>query len=180
MDPAPTKRCGHCQELKPVDAFAWRNRAQGKRAPFCRSCQAEYNRKHYIANKALYKARAVDYKRRCLTERTRLLLDFFVLHPCVDCGETDPVVLEFDHLRDKQFEISAMLTYRRWEAVLAEIEKCEVVCANCHRRRTSSRCGAMRVLLSQSDQAGDENRTRTESLEGSRATITPRPRRPRS
>ena len=46
------------------------------------------------------------------------------------------MVLEFDHLRDKRFNIGAALPYRNWAELLAEIEKCEVVCANCHRRRT--------------------------------------------
>ena len=170
-------RCSRCHESKPEESFAWRNRAEGKRAPYCRSCQADYMRRHYQANKELYKARARAHKRRTLLERTQLLLEYFADHPCVDCGETDPVVLEFDHLRDKEFEISRMFVYRSWAALLSEMEKCEVVCANCHRRRTGARAGAMRVLLTQREsEAGDGNRTRTESLEGSRAAVTPRPR----
>lgn len=57
---------------------------------------------------------------------------------CVDCGEVDPIVLEFDHLRDKEFNL-AHYAKASWERLHAEIAKCEVVCANCHRRRTHSR-----------------------------------------
>jgi len=79
--------------------------------------------------------------------RTRYLIQFFAAHPCVDCGETDPVVLEFDHLRDKAFAIGPALSQKNWNSILEEIEKCEVVCANCHRRRTARRRGALRAVL---------------------------------
>ncbi len=167
------RRCSHCRHYRRLDAFAWRNKAEGKRAPFCRGCQAEYNRKHYLANKDLYVRRAEESKRKARLERTTKLLKFFAEHPCVDCGEMDPLVLEFDHLRDKEFNISTALSCRKWKTVLDEIEKCEVVCANCHRRRTARRRPTVKLLLL--EEAGDEDRTRTESLEGSRAAITPRP-----
>jgi hypothetical protein len=77
----------------------------------------------------------------------RFLLEYFRSRPCVDCGEHDPLVLEFDHLGDKRFTIGRALPDRSWESLLAEIEKCEVVCANCHRRRTARRLGSVRALL---------------------------------
>jgi ActR/RegA family two-component response regulator len=80
-------------------------------------------------------------------ERTGRLIAYFRTHPCIDCGEADPIVLEFYHLRDKKFDISNRLVSVRWETILQEIEKCEVVCANCHRRRTLIRRGALRVKL---------------------------------
>jgi hypothetical protein len=57
------------------------------------------------------------------------------------------MVLEFDHLKEKRFDIGAGLPDRNWEALLEEMEKCEVVCANCHRRRTARRLGSVRALL---------------------------------
>jgi hypothetical protein len=79
----------------------------------------------------------------------RYLLDYFSSHPCCDCGETDPMVLEFDHLdaEAKAFDICHCLPYRNWQSILDEIDKCEVVCANCHRRRTARRGGTIRALL---------------------------------
>ena len=58
-------------------------------------------------------------------------------HPCVDCGEVDSVVLDFDHVRGKKFKnIAEMANSYPWLSVLKEIEKCVVRCANCHRRKT--------------------------------------------
>ena len=68
------------------------------------------------------------------------------LLPCTSVGG-DPVVLEFDHLGDKEFNISYGLRQLTWQAVLDEMAKCEVVCANCHRRRTAHRGGFVRTLL---------------------------------
>jgi hypothetical protein len=64
-----------------------------------------------------------------------------------DCGETDIVVLDFDHLGDKVNEITDMITAAMcWESIQAEIAKCEVVCANDHRRRTARAFGWRRAL----------------------------------
>lgn len=56
---------------------------------------------------------------------------------CVDCGINNPIVLDFDHLKDKKYNISRMIHDGfSWAAIKKEIAKCEVVCANCHRIRT--------------------------------------------
>ena len=67
------------------------------------------------------------------------LLDFLSKNQCIDCGEKDPVVLEFDHRiqKDKFKQISRMLSgHYSWESLLKEINKCDVRCANCHRKKT--------------------------------------------
>lgn len=59
---------------------------------------------------------------------------------CTDCGISNHIVLDFDHIRDKKYNVSRMIHDGfSWKAILKEIEKCEVVCANCHRIRTHSR-----------------------------------------
>ena len=99
-------------------------------------------------NRQRYIDQARVQKEKLRLERTAYLLIFFKSHPCVECGEDDPVVLEFDHLRDKALSIGRALECRAWRAVLDEMQKCEVVCANCHRRRTAQRRGALRAMLS--------------------------------
>jgi hypothetical protein len=148
MEPdGEVRKCYRCGELKAVDEFAWRRKGRGQRDSFCRPCRSAYGKEHYAANRQRYIDQARVVKQRVALERTRYLIEYFVAHPCVDCGETDPVVLEFDHLRDKCFDIGQKLAVRRWTSILAEIEKCEVVCANRHRRRTARRRGTLRAVL---------------------------------
>jgi hypothetical protein len=143
------RKCYRCGKRKPIEEFAWRRRAKGQRDSFCRPCRSAYGRKHYEANKQRYIDQAAESKHRLNLERTRYLIRYFKCHPCVDCGEHNPVVLEFDHLRDKSFTIGQALLKRRWKTVLEEMEKCDVVCANCHRLRTAKRRGALRAILTQ-------------------------------
>jgi hypothetical protein len=79
----------------------------------------------------------------------QMLIEYLREHSCVDCGEDDVMVLEFDHLGDKEFNISGGLRDRSLAALIAEMAKCEVVCANCHRRRTAIRGGFLRAAVAQ-------------------------------
>lgn len=154
-----------CLEEKPPGDFNWRRRALNQRDNLCRRCRAAYKRAHYAAHQKRYVANAAARTRRVTVTRTRFIIDYLGRHPCVDCGEADPLVLEFDHLGDKKFNISeAIRGYRSMDAFLVELQKCEVVCANCHRRRTAVRGGFARALLMglrtgepRSDGAGDRN-----------------------
>jgi hypothetical protein len=148
-DGSASQRCYSCGEVKPSEEFAWRRKARDQRDSFCRPCRSAYGKAHYAANRQRYIDQARAQKQRLALERTSLLIEFFRTHRCVDCGERDPVVLEFDHLRDKLFAVGTALTSRSWQSVLEEIEKCEVVCANCHRRRTARRRGSLRAVLTQ-------------------------------
>ena len=142
------KRCSMCQEMKALEDFMWRRKRLNERDCYCRPCRAIYKREHYRANKPRYIQNAQVWSHADRRRRVSWLIDYFKSHPCVDCGETDPVVLEFDHLRDKAFNIADGISRNRpWALILEEIEKCEVVCANCHRKRTSLRGGFARLRV---------------------------------
>lgn len=70
---------------------------------------------------------------RARSERRQFLRGYLATHPCVDCGESDPAVLEFDHLHDKRMDVTRM-AHAGWslDAIRREIAKCEVRCANYH------------------------------------------------
>ena len=141
------KRCGRCQLEKSIEEFNWRREERGQRDNMCRPCRAAYHHEHYVANRQRYVDQARERKQRVNEERVRFLLEFFAANPCADCGEDDPVVLEFDHRGDKSFNVGSALPYRAWPTILAEIAKCDVVCANCHRLRTARRAQSLRFRL---------------------------------
>lgn len=101
------------------------------------------SRKYYEANKAKVKARTREYTTRVRKTVREWIRDYLREHPCVDCGETNPIVLEFDHVRGKkEFNIGeATSKGRSLKRVQAEVEKCEVRCANCHRQKTYKEAG---------------------------------------
>jgi hypothetical protein len=135
--------------VKPVDNFNWHRKSLGQRDTYCKPCRSHYGKQHYAANRQRYIDQEAKRKRARAEQRMRYILEYLSEHPCVDCGEDDPLVPEFDHLRDKCFEIGAGLPDRNWQTILDEIAKCEVVCANCHRRRTARRHGTVRALILQ-------------------------------
>jgi ArsR family metal-binding transcriptional regulator len=82
--------------------------------------------------------RRTKAKARVNANRMRLY-HYLKTHHCVDCGESDPIVLEFDHVRGKKdIAVSnAVCNGWAWKRIYAEIEKCEVRCSNCHKRKTA-------------------------------------------
>ncbi len=100
-----------------------------------------------MSNKPTYLTKNAKRRNRVNRERMALLVEYVRTHPCVDCGEADPLVLDFDHLRDKEFTIARAFGDVSLDNLLAEIAKCEVRCANCHRRKTAERAPSLRALM---------------------------------
>lgn len=135
------KQCCRCKELKPVEAFGRNKQQKDGLQKYCKECGRASGRRHYLKNKQRKLAirEATHAARR---RNMQFVFNYLQSHPCVDCGEDDPVVLEFDHLRDKYKTISKLITYAcSLDRIFREIEKCEVRCANCHRRKTAEQFG---------------------------------------
>jgi hypothetical protein len=134
-----TKWCYDCKRFKPVEAFAFANKARGSRQGRCRACHAKYRRQHYIRNRDTYIRQEVARIRRYRDQNRPLIREYLRVHPCADCGESDIIVLDFDH-RDpsaKSHNVILLAMHKPWNRVLLEIAKCDVRCANCHRKRTA-------------------------------------------
>jgi len=94
----------------------------------------------YKNKKDLYAAQ----KRHRIKIRKKLL-EFLSEKKCIDCGEKDPIVLDFDHVNAnvKFKSISRMMSgHYSWQSLMTEIKKCEIRCANCHRRKTYVQLGS--------------------------------------
>ena len=122
---------------------------------WCAKCRkayhAEYNRNHreHIRN------RAKSSRARRRSEYQERLARYLEEHPCVDCGERDIVVLEFDHVRGvkKRAICQLVQVLAGWRTIAAELRKCDVRCANCHRRRTMRLRGGYRHMRARTEDA---------------------------
>jgi hypothetical protein len=108
-----------------------------------REKQREASRRHYAKHRERVIAKAKVNSKVAKSRIRAYINNHLKANPCVDCGETDIVVLEFDHIgNDKHFSISdaTRLGYGM-PKLKAEMAKCEVRCANCHRKKTYERGG---------------------------------------
>jgi hypothetical protein len=135
------QRCTRCKKLKPINNFNFKYKKRNVRQVQCRECTKKYLRAHYVAHRNYYlkKAHIRNYKVR--GEIRKYVWDYLQTHACVDCGETNPIVLEFDHTTEKKDAVSNMIKYSCLNHVMQEIEHCQVRCANCHRKATAKRQG---------------------------------------
>jgi hypothetical protein len=137
------KCCRKCNLTKELGEFNKRARAKDGYQTLCRNCQKIYWSGQYTKNKQNYIDKTDERRRNRLSINRALLHEYLREHPCVDCGNTNPVVLEFDHVdrSNKAYQISDMIGNYKWEAIVVEIAKCEVRCANCHKIRTAQQFG---------------------------------------
>jgi hypothetical protein len=110
-----------------------------------RAYHRDYMRKRNTEDpeaRRLHLARVRRNNVRYAAERRAWVDAYLAEHPCVDCGETDPDVLDFDHVPErgpKTAGVSVLVRRSTLKKVIAEVALCEVRCANCHRRITRRR-----------------------------------------
>lgn len=103
--------------------------------------QAAASKRYYEANKSKVKQRSKKRNRKQRNANKAYVDKIKVESSCVDCGEGNPLVLDFDHVKgEKVGDISSMV-YQSYcvESIQKEIDKCEVRCSNCHRVATHNR-----------------------------------------
>jgi hypothetical protein len=135
----PMKSCSSCRRALPVSCFSRRAASGDGLQPRCKDCWRAW----YDANKSAHVAAVRERAARRVAEHRRRLAAYLRGHPCVDCGETDLQVLEFDH-RDrtqKRGAISRLVYAVSWRRLEQEVALCDVRCSNCHRRRTAAQFG---------------------------------------
>lgn len=136
------KTCPKCKESKPESDFGFKEK--GRLQPYCRPCNNAHNREYYAKNREKQKAVVLARNQRYKEELRVWIRDIKSNTPCADCKILHPwFVMDFDHVFDeKEYNISMMLVsgYSK-SKIQKEIDKCELVCSNCHRVRTFTRSG---------------------------------------
>jgi hypothetical protein len=140
------KQCVTCHEWKDESEFNWRWKALGIRHPTCRECHKTFRRNWYQGD--AHERHLQNVKERKHEARNfarEYVYEYLKTHPCTQCGESDPVVLEFHHVEKKDMDVAAMVAGGySIERIQSELEKCVVLCANCHRKVTHTERGWFR------------------------------------
>ena len=138
------RKCTKCEIDKELDRFYKKGRGHQS---WCKDCANERAKKHYIDNKADKIEYAIKKKKERRIENKQYIVNYLSDHPCIDCAESDIVVLEFDHYKDKVDNIATLMHQVSLEVLEHEISKCVVRCANCHRRKTAKEQNNYRIVL---------------------------------
>lgn len=135
------KKCIKCNNDKINDEFVVRK--NGHLNSWCKECVREGARKSYRENRLKCIKRGTD---KNLKFRQHIY-NYLKKHTCIDCGESNPIVLQFDHrdMIDKKYTISNM-KFMSIDVVDEEIKKCDVRCANCHLKRTAKQLNWYKFL----------------------------------
>jgi len=135
------KKCSGCTKRKQLSEFY--KRKSGERAgeyyEKCKKCLRTRGKNYYHLNKRRQLPLALARRKKAYILKKNYLIEA-KSNPCVDCDQSYPhYVMDFDHRKPDDKIISVSLAVvRNWslERIKAEISKCELVCANCHRIRT--------------------------------------------
>lgn len=146
-----TKRCCTCHRELPLAAFNRRSRAADGLQSRCRDC----SRAWYEQHRAAHMANAARRSKRARDELAARLHAYLQDRQCIDCRQGDIRCLDFDH-RDPMTKAADVVTLVNqlvsWPRIEEEIAKCDVRCANCHRRRTATQLGTRRQRFYEAQQ----------------------------
>ena len=127
-----TKKCGGiCGLDKSVNEYHKNPTKKDGLQSMCKECRKSYHRTHYLNNIDKYKLKTKT--------RRETILDWFIENKrkliCEKCGENRYWVLDFHHTdsQNKDMDISKMIRGYGKEKIITEMNKCIVLCSNCHR-----------------------------------------------
>jgi protein-arginine kinase activator protein McsA len=135
-----TKLCKYCEETKPIEEFPFTNKQEITRSKKCNSCHKKYKQDYYRKNRDATITRSKANNKIVKHRNIEFVFQYLLLHPCVDCGEKDPIKLEFDHRdsSEKEAGVAVLLQGNTpLDKIQREIAKCDVRCSNCHKVKTA-------------------------------------------
>ena len=111
----------------------------GQRCALCPECRRAYDREYHAKRSAEKKQKKYDQQVALRTQNSQYVYNYLKSNPCVTCGETRIPCLQFDHLDGsaKEANVAQMTRSNSLEKIIAEIAKCQVLCANCHAMKTA-------------------------------------------
>lgn len=125
------KICRKCKIPKEWDLFGNNKNELDKKQKTCKKCMAEDQNKSYLKHKERYNKRENQYK----LQKLYLINKIKTEKGCEKCNDKRYYVLDFHHIipEKKEFNIGSIVKHRGLNITLKEIEKCMLLCSNCHR-----------------------------------------------
>jgi hypothetical protein len=130
------KKCYTCQtEKNEADFNQNKSKKDGLNA-ICKECSRKRSRQYYADNREKHIRVCGVKKKKTIAYTQQQINNLKKQIGCqAQCGETEPCCLDFHHLRDKDQLISVMIGHGCcWATIKKEIDKCAIVCSNCHRK----------------------------------------------
>jgi transcription elongation factor Elf1 len=130
-----TKVCSKCNNEYPAtnEFYAKKTKNSDGLQAHCKKCHSVYLKQHYLSNKKYYSDKAIKRKKQVRNEFN----EYKKTLKCSFCPENDPVCLDFHHTdpTQKDRELADMVGRGiGMESLLKEVDKCIVLCSNCHRK----------------------------------------------
>jgi len=127
------KKCGKCELEKNLNEFTKNKSKKDGLNNYCKECNKTYQQEHYQNNKGYY----LDRKKVLKTSLKEFVNNIKMTAKCERCTENDIACLDFHHVNDydKSFEVGwAINNGVSLETLQREIDKCIILCSNCHRK----------------------------------------------
>mgnify|MGYP003660275711 FL=1 len=140
------KRCATCKEDKPRKEFYINRAKPDGRQYSCKACQKKYHNDTWYESHRQHRIQQVKERKARVTRENykKIFMEYFI-HGCVDCGNNDYRVLEFDHVKGVKKRQNKRRTEGvgalvragyKWDTIQTEINKCKIRCRNCHQIKT--------------------------------------------
>lgn len=140
------KICSICKQSKDLTEFGNNKKNYDKKQKYCRLCASIKDKK---ANAKPTRKAKLKENREAARFRNKVLLWLYLAdHPCVDCGESDLLKLQFDHVKGNKVMAVTEAAKNGWSVkrLESEINKCVVRCAGCHAVKTAKENGSASMM----------------------------------
>ncbi len=126
------KTCTICNQEKDEEQFSFRNKDKNIRQAQCKPCQKIWKDRHYTDNKQDYVKKTSQRR----SKQVKWFREFKTTLKCESCGEDHPACLDFHHKDSstKEFNIGQYVRNGGINRLKKEIDKCTILCSNCHRK----------------------------------------------
>ena len=118
-----TQICNNCNEEKLIDDFNWRNKERGIKHKRCKICTRKQGQSSYNKNADYYRKKNGKLRDEKTSKNKIKIWNYLIEHPCVDCGESNPILLDFDHVRGNKIYNVSQMKAMLWSTILKEIEE---------------------------------------------------------